>query len=281
MSMKINVDELADYYARTGISLYNTYADRVPSGRKVAGWATDKQSGGLIFPLEGSACFTLDGTPYVMEPGMVIHAGPGMRLDKEVIGDGVWRYALVHYQIPDEQILSFPYYNAHFQIPVGKNPRLMDMLARLQAIDAASGGVAALSSRSLFHGLIEEMVMSAMRVHCHESEGLIEDAVAYIDGHYSQQFTIAQLAGQYGMEGKRFSELFQRYVGMSPIRYLTQLRINRSKELLRSCEFSVMQVAECVGYADPLYFSKLFKKRTGFSPTMFQAEGKVHAAMGK
>lgn len=92
--------------------------------------------------------------------------------------------------------------------------------------------------------------------------------------NYSRQFIIAQLAAQYGMDGKQFSELFHRHVGRTPLRYLNELRIERSKELLKLYVCTVAQVAECVGYADPYYCSMLFKKITGMSPTEFQTARK-------
>ena len=52
--------------------------------------------------------------------------------------------------------------------------------------------------------------------------------------------------------------------------YLTELRINKSKELLCSDDLSVQDVAELVGYRDLKYFSRLFKKTTGVSPSDYK-----------
>lgn len=273
--MKINANELMDYYSKATISFFNTVSDAVPSGLKGEGGSTYPRAGGIIIPIEGSACFTFNRTPYVMTPGMVIHAGPDMRLDKEVIGNKPWRYALVHYKIPEHEYASFPYYHTHFNIPVGTNPRLMDMLLKLLASDTTQGGQAVLRCRSLFYHLIEEIVVSAKRQQRDNVGELIDDATAFIHENYSRQFTIAQLAAQYGMDGKRFAELFQRHIGMTPVRYLTDLRIERSKELLRISNCPVMQVAECVGYIDSYYFSRIFKKVTGISPTDFRVEAQA------
>ncbi len=63
---------------------------------------------------------------------------------------------------------------------------------------------------------------------------------------------------------------FERHTGMSPICYLTECRIYRSKELPRTCGCPIAQVAECVRYTDSFYFNRLFKKQTGLSPIEFR-----------
>lgn len=66
-----------------------------------------------------------------------------------------------------------------------------------------------------------------------------------------------------------FSHRFKAFTGLSPIQFLNSLRIERAKELLLAEHLSVSEVAEVVGYKDPLYFSKAFKKATGMSPKQF------------
>ena len=66
-----------------------------------------------------------------------------------------------------------------------------------------------------------------------------------------------------------FSHQFKTLTGYAPVQYLNRLRIEKAKELLLTEDLSVSEVAALVGYKDPLYFSKAFKKATGSSPKMF------------
>ncbi|MFD0672880.1 helix-turn-helix transcriptional regulator [Cohnella sp. GCM10027633] len=68
------------------------------------------------------------------------------------------------------------------------------------------------------------------------------------------------------MKPKYFSYLFRKYVGIGPIDYLIQYRMNRARELLATGQFSVAEVARSVGYLDAYYFSRLFKKHAGLPP---------------
>lgn len=268
--LKVSMNQLVDYYAQAPISFYDIFAPSVPPGSKKTNGRTNKAGAGLVFPLAGKSRFILNGIPYVLEPGIVLHAGPNMAVSKEVLSDAHWQYALIHYQIPAGEVSMFPLFNEHFLIFTGLNTRISDLIGQLRQSYATPSNVAALKSKVLFMSLMEEMIISAKRQLHDDSTELMAQTVEYIRQNYADPVSITKIASQFGLERRRFAYLFERHTGMSPIRYLTECRIRRSKELLRTCGCPVAQIAECVGYTDSFYFSRLFKRQTGFSPTEFR-----------
>lgn len=63
---------------------------------------------------------------------------------------------------------------------------------------------------------------------------------------------------------------FKQYVGLSPARYIQSLRIVNAQRLLERTKYSIGEVSEIVGYDNPLYFSRVFKKETGLSPAQYR-----------
>jgi AraC-like DNA-binding protein len=265
----VDIKEIIEYYADIQPSLKDIYRGAVPPESRVKGIRTSPAGSGIVIPLAGKARYTLNGTSYELKPGLVLHAGAGMDLEKEVIGDQAWQCILLHYRIPEKEIFNFSCYAGHFCIETGVCARVSSCAKQLHGNEQNSGGMAALHRRSLFARLIEEMLLSAQR-YAQDDEGNIADnAVAFLDKHYMENLSVSQLADLYGMDVRRFGYIFSKYTGLSALGYLISLRIGHAKDLLRTCSYTVEQVAESVGYTDRYYFSRLFKKYTGLSPTGF------------
>lgn len=94
--------------------------------------------------------------------------------------------------------------------------------------------------------------------------------VAMLQKEQSRMFSIEELAERAELSPSRFRTLFHEYTGHSVVRYQNWLRINKAKDLLQSGEYSVTEVAREVGFLDVYYFSRLFKKLTGFNPSYYR-----------
>ena len=68
----------------------------------------------------------------------------------------------------------------------------------------------------------------------------------------------------------RFTHIFKECFGVSPMAYKKQIRINQAKQLLKDTSLSVLEISEIVGFNDSLYFSRIFKKSTGYSPNEYR-----------
>lgn len=100
----------------------------------------------------------------------------------------------------------------------------------------------------------------------------IDYAIRYFETNYMSEIYIADLSKTLGIESSYFSKLFKSKIGVSPVEYLTKVRIDKAKQLLKFPPYSIKSISESVGFSDPLYFSKIFKKHTGVSPSEFAKE---------
>ncbi len=99
----------------------------------------------------------------------------------------------------------------------------------------------------------------------------IREALAYIDSHFSDQFSLDDLAVYVSMNKSYFSHLFSKETGMNFTDYLEQVRIFKAQILLRDTSDSIASISEQVGYTSQSYFSKAFKKNTGITPNTYRA----------
>lgn len=88
-----------------------------------------------------------------------------------------------------------------------------------------------------------------------------------IERHYSRIESVAGLAARFGWSEGHFYREFRYRMGVSPMAFLTQVRLRAADSMLASGECLVAEVARAVGYRDALYFSRLYKKHRGCSPS--------------
>lgn len=98
----------------------------------------------------------------------------------------------------------------------------------------------------------------------------ILSAQSYIDNNYQKPLQAAEIARNIGMSYGYFSRSFHDIIGQSFSDYCISLRIKRAKILLENTNQTVLCVALAVGYQDEKYFSRIFKKSTGMSPSEYR-----------
>lgn len=97
----------------------------------------------------------------------------------------------------------------------------------------------------------------------------LEKAVAALHENFNNVPDIARLAALSHLSTSRFYELFREKYGQTPLAYRDALLFDRAKTLLRGGELTVSEIAALLGFADPAYFSRFFKKHAGISPSLF------------
>jgi two-component system, response regulator YesN len=92
-------------------------------------------------------------------------------------------------------------------------------------------------------------------------------AKEFLRGHYAEEISINDLAGKFHVNQPYLARIFKRAEGVSPVRYLRDLRINHARKLLAEHPgMEIKEVSALCGYADQGYFSRLFKAVVGLSP---------------
>lgn len=98
----------------------------------------------------------------------------------------------------------------------------------------------------------------------------IDSAIRYFHENYHTPISIEEYASSHHMSISWFIRSFKKYTGSTPTQYILSLRISNAQTLLDSTNYNITEIAEIVGYDNPLYFSRLFKKQCGMSPSDFR-----------
>nr|WP_275446364.1 AraC family transcriptional regulator [Paenibacillus sp. ACRSA] len=226
---------------------------------------------GFVFPLRGKTQFQFDGTPYIFSPGKVVHGGAKMKLAHTVFGKSNWEYILVLYQMNNFDDAGFS--QQHFELLTGQSPRLVEILMRLWHAYNQQGGLSLFQAELLFRELLNETLLCvANRQNSNKSLPIFERISSYIHEHYDQSITVASLTEQNNINRNRLSYVFRRHAGVGPAEYVLNYRIKIAQKMLVTSDVPVQLIAQAVGITDPFYFSRVFKKRVGISPTQYRGK---------
>jgi YesN/AraC family two-component response regulator len=97
----------------------------------------------------------------------------------------------------------------------------------------------------------------------------VKRIVKYINNNYRQNFTISELAERFDISNDYLRHVFKEEIGLSIQSYMTEVKIEQSKKLLTMGRYKVYEIAEMTGYSSSHYFSYVFKKATGMSPSEY------------
>jgi Response regulator containing CheY-like receiver domain and AraC-type DNA-binding domain len=135
-----------------------------------------------------------------------------------------------------------------------------DQLSRLETIE---------QSRDWFIRAFSELQEHMIRIYNSDRNSIVK-ATQYIQQHYQQEISLQSISHFVHLSKNYFANLFKKEVGESFLEYVTRVRIEKAKVLLTG-EMKTADVGQLVGIQDPKYFSKVFKKITGATPSEYRS----------
>ncbi|BFT72521.1 response regulator [Paenibacillus sp. P36] len=127
------------------------------------------------------------------------------------------------------------------------------------------------------HGIqlwLKEMVKMTFQLEQQPFSRKVREALEFMNCHFSKEISTEEIAMQIGLSGEHFRHIFKEETGHTVLDAITNIRMNNAKKLLRSGHYKLYEVAELVGYRSSYYFTKTFRKQTGFHPHAFVEQSK-------
>lgn len=104
----------------------------------------------------------------------------------------------------------------------------------------------------------------------HEMLAQIEQAILYFQKNYNKEIIIENYVKDLGVSANWFTQKFKETVKAAPLQYIMSLRITNAMFLIDNSDYNMSQIARAIGYENSMYFSRVFKKHTGMTPTEYK-----------
>lgn len=233
----------------------------------------------LILCLSGRGFARTTGPRVPMTPGDLAWLPPGVSHAYGADDEDPWTISWAHVvgaQVPAYQTLL----GATAGEPVLRLPnRALDNVSFEPTCDALENGYGPadlLVASSRLQATLAELNRARLTTGAPGAQLRLEKTLAWMRGHLQEPASLTDLAEMASFSVPRYSALFHRRTGYPPVEYFLRLKVLRACELLDTTRESIKQVAQEVGYDDPYYFSRLFKKIMGRSPRDYRGLGIGH-----
>lgn len=162
-----------------------------------------------------------------------------------------------------KEVLTLFYFGTHnYNIAIpDQYPELLSQLRLFGTIPEVMGHLRQYISDSLMHWIEEKKYVESRPIRL---------AKQYIGENYFRPLTLEMVSGEIGFNPTYFSSMFKKETDMNFSDYLKKIRIDNAKNMLLNSEQLIEDISYAVGYSDIKYFSRLFKKQTGVTPTEFR-----------
>jgi len=152
--------------------------------------------------------------------------------------------------------------------------RLVTTLSRQLRTGGSVNGVGALTMRLQACAALVEAARQLTSTRHGQTEGAVAAAVTHMEQHYGEPLAIGELARVAGCGRARLFQVFKQATGMTPNDYLQRLRVTKSRQLLAGTATSVTDIAHTVGFSSAQYFSNVFRKYAGTTPSAFRVSAR-------
>lgn len=119
--------------------------------------------------------------------------------------------------------------------------------------------------------IVSEILSNSYKnIRNNETVRMVKKILDYINKNYNKKISLELLSKEFYVSVSYLCVIIKKITGKTFVDYLTGIRMEKAKEMLRDSDFSIIKVAEQVGYVDYFYFSKLFKKYEGITPYQYK-----------
>ena len=117
---------------------------------------------------------------------------------------------------------------------------------------------------------VDSILQLGMSEDTESVQNVVKQIKRYVEEHYAEDLSLSGLAQKYGVDKSYLSRCFKQTTGKNLIPYITQLRLEKGKEMIRANDLSLTEISYLIGYDDYAYFNRIFRKMEGMSPREYR-----------
>jgi AraC-like DNA-binding protein len=228
----------------------------------------------IVYITDGEGVFSAEGNTWQVRPGAMLLILPGMWHRYQPVFETGWHEYWAGFNgdyftgLVREGILSreHVFFDMGFsEYALGQFNRVIDEVRSQLPLFQFNACVAILA-------LLSEMLSHERRAGQPDyNQQIVEKAKCLMEANAYGAINLSYISDAIGISASRFSEVFRNYTSMTPYQYYIHIKIHKAETLLEQNNMPVKEVAYRMGFEDQYYFSRLFKSKTGYTPSQWKS----------
>lgn len=217
---------------------------------------------GISFCTEGQIIYTKDSEQYVSDKDHAIILPEGQTY--HLYGSKKGFFPVINFRC------LYPLCDEITVIPITQLEAYLHDFEQMKALSLFENNRT--KTISILYSLIHRLSTES-----ENTSGILSPAVLYIEKNYSSpDINNSILAAKCNISEVYFRKLFTKRFGVSPRQFITDIRINKAKQLLSEGEQKVNSVSEKCGFSNPYHFCRVFRQKTGMTPTQYMKDNRTY-----
>jgi AraC-like DNA-binding protein len=226
----------------------------------------------IVYITGGKGIFTAEGKAYEVKPGSLFLILPGMKHMYKPLFETGWHEYWVGFRgnffdaLADGHILS----GDHVFFETGLSDHLLGIFNGIFDEVRTQRPLYQFKACTGIMALIAETATHERRKQPTYCQKIVEKAKYLMESKVYGAVNLSGISEQIGISNSRFFEIFKTYTSMTPYQYYIHIKIHKAEDLLEQDDIPVKEIAYRMGFEDQYYFSRLFKQKTGFTPSQWR-----------
>lgn len=214
--------------------------------------------------LGGSAQYRMNKNTFTVQKGDILFFCKGTHYTATVTSKEPWEHIVVAFRI-DGDIGDFPTEGA---TRVSHSNRFAELFGQAYSVWSGCGFGYKLQTKAIIYQILFSLMQENVSHMVDRNTALqaLKAATDYMEQNYREKITVEELAVRSGYSASHFARIFTKVHNTSPIQYLNRIRIMHAKNLLRTGQYTMAQIAQECGFSNVYYYSRCFKQITGTTP---------------
>ena len=224
----------------------------------------------IVYVTRGAGIFTCDGKTYQVKPGCVMLVLPGLKHMYRPLEETGWQEYWVGFKgvyfsrLLEEDRLSAE----HVFFEIGLHDSIHSLFNQIFDEVRSQRPLYQLKTCALILSLVAEVLTRERRKEQpNYYEKIVAKAKYLMESNVYSAINLPGISDQLGISTSRLNEIFKTYTSMTPYQYYIHIKIHKAESLLEQEDIPVKEAAFRMGFEDQYYFSRLFKNKTGVSPS--------------